>query len=128
MSLGVRRKEKGMSRYVSDWVYGGRVVERGMAFRLAMVSWRVASQTMDWGSEEAVWAVEHLSNEISKHVECSKKEIVKWLQEYKWKRVAFVDSMNEYDWLVDTFSDYYERKHMKEDMYKKEPRLWRSWL
>lgn len=87
-----------------DWEYPGRRLNRAMAFRLSMLALRTASVNNDWGSEEAVWAVDHLVTEIrSKSPEEPVKEVVEFLQKRKYKRIEFVDSLRELNRLWDEY-------------------------
>lgn len=104
-----------------DWEYPGRRVNREMAFRLAMLAYRNACVSGEWGSEEAVWAVDHLVNEFkSISSEESEKEIVLFLQGNRYSRVEFVRKFVELENLWNEYVKYKMEKAKERNMWKVE--------
>lgn len=96
-----------------DWEHPGRLVNREMAFRLAMVAFRNASVSREWGSEEAVWAVEHLSTEMMRMMEGeAQRDILMFLQRVRYNRVEYVKDLEELKRLCRMYMDY---KNMMKD-------------
>lgn len=50
--------------YREDWVKPGRLLDREMALRVALTLLRVAEQSGSWQSPAALWALEHVTQEL----------------------------------------------------------------
>lgn len=92
--------DEGVLTRTMDREYPGRRLSRAMAFRLAMLAWRVGSVNGEMESEEVKWAIEHLANEIKGMSNDEvMEEVLVFLRGYKWKRVSFVNGLGELSWL-----------------------------
>lgn len=69
-----------------DSEYPGRHLNREMAFRLAMMAWKLGTCTGNMGGKEVDWAIRHLANELRMIGRDEPlAEVVNFLERYRGK-------------------------------------------